>query len=112
MTMDQNAQAFFVYMTAGNLTDARRLARELVERRVAACCNLLPAMVSVYQWQGEVNEDEEVGIIAKTTPARFEDLKAAVREVHNYECPCIVALPVVEGHQPFIDWIAQECQPL
>lgn len=97
-----------VYMTAGSRQEAESIARELVEGRLAACVNIFGPMNSVYRWQGELQMDEEVVMIAKTTAQKFEGLAEKVKSLHSYDCPCIVQLPVTGGHQPFLDWIASE----
>jgi periplasmic divalent cation tolerance protein len=98
----------FIYMTAGNKEEARNIGKELVTSRLAACVNILDNMKSVYMWDGEVQEDSEVVLIAKTTRERLPELVEKVKSIHSYECPCIVSLPVLDGHKPFLDWIAEE----
>jgi len=96
----------FVYMTAGSLEEARRIGRELVSAKLAACVNILPQMHSIYVWEGKLNEDAEVAMIAKTTAARIPELIAKVKSLHSYSLPCIVSLAVEDGHPPFLEWIA------
>ena len=98
----------FIYMTAGNKKEAQNIAKELVTSRLAACVNIFDNMNSVYMWDGEVQEDSEVVLIAKTTQERLPELVEKVKSIHSYDCPCIVSLPVVDGHKPFLDWIAGE----
>ena len=98
----------FIYMTAGNKEEAQNIARELVTSRLAACVNIFDNMNSVYMWDGEVQEDSEMVLIAKTTQARLPELVEKVKSIHSYDCPCIVSLPVADGHKPFLDWIAGE----
>ena len=98
----------FIYMTAGNKEEAQNIARELVTSRLAACVNIFDNMNSVYMWDGEVQEDSEVVLIAKTTQARLPELVEKVKSIHSYDCPCIVSLPVLDGHKPFLEWIAGE----
>jgi periplasmic divalent cation tolerance protein len=98
----------FIYITAGSRDEAAKIAKELVTTRLAACVNLLDNMNSFYLWQGEIQEDTEVVMIAKTTEDRIPELVEKVKSMHSYDCPCIVSLPVLGGYQPFIDWIAEE----
>ena len=98
----------WVYMTAGDWEEARRIGARLVEERLAACVNLLPGMVSLYRWEGAVEEGREVVMIAKTTQNHRADLTARVADLHSYDCPCVVALPMTGGHAPFLDWIGGE----
>lgn len=99
---------YLVYVTVGTLEQARQLGRQVVEARLAACVNIIPGMQSIYHWQGRLCEENECVLVAKTTAARRAALMARLRELHSYECPCIVALPIVAGHQPFLDWLATE----
>ena len=96
----------FIYMTAGNLEEAQKIGRELVSSRLAACVNLLPHMNSIYIWDGKLQEDAEVVMVAKTTEARVSDLIARVKSLHSYSCPCIVSLKVEGGYAPFLEWVA------
>ncbi len=98
----------FIYMTAGNKDEAMAIGKELVTSRLAACVNILDNMNSLYLWQGEIQDDREVVMIAKTTEDRIPELIEKVRSMHSYDCPCIVSLPVAGGYQPFLDWIAKE----
>ena len=98
----------FIYMTAGSRQEAEKIGKELVASRLAACVNILDNMNSIYMWQGEVQEDSEVVIIAKTTEDRVPQLVEKVKSLHSYECPCIVSIPVSGGNQAFLDWIAGE----
>jgi len=88
-----------------SLDEARRVGRILVEEHLAACVNLIGGMGSIYRWQDAVEEAQEVVMIAKTRADLFDRLEARVKELHSYECPCIVALPVWAGHAPYLEWI-------
>jgi periplasmic divalent cation tolerance protein len=98
----------FIYMTAGSRQEAAKIGKELVYSRLAACVNILDNMSSIYMWQGEVQEDSEVVMIAKTTEDRVPQLVEKVKSLHSYECPCVVSIPVSGGNQAFLDWIAEE----
>ncbi len=84
------------------------LARALVRRRAAACVNLVPRVRSIYRWKGRVEEAGETLLVIKTAAARVPDLLAAVRELHPYEVPEGIALPVAEGLEPWLDWVRRE----
>jgi periplasmic divalent cation tolerance protein len=99
-----------VYMTTPNQEEALKLARLLVEERLAACANVLGAVTSVYWWDGKLNEDGEVALIVKTRAALVDALTERVRAVHPYECPCVVALPIDGGNAAFLDWISAEAR--
>jgi periplasmic divalent cation tolerance protein len=102
--------AIFVYITINSPEEARRIGRTLVEERLVACTNLIPGMTSIYRWQGVVEEAQETVIIAKTRAGLFGRLEARVKELHSYDCPCIVAMPVTAGHAPYLEWIAAETE--
>jgi periplasmic divalent cation tolerance protein len=97
-----------VYMTAGSPEEARQIGRSLVESRLAACVNIIEKMTSIFRWEGAIEEGEETVLIAKTTEMCLPKLIEHVKHIHSYECPCIVSLPVEDGHKPFLDWVAVE----
>jgi len=99
--------AISVYMTAGSADEAKRVARALIESRLAACVNILGPIESVFYWDG-VQQEQEVALIAKASAADFDALSAKVREVHSYECPCVVAWPISHGDSEFVKWIGEE----
>lgn len=101
-------RALLVYVTAPSETEAHHLARTVVEERLAACANIIAHITSVYRWKGAVQSDPELVVLFKTTSERAEQLTQRVIELHSYETPCVVALPVVAGAEPFIRWIASE----
>lgn len=100
------SDAIVVFMTAPNADEARRIAKELVERQLAACVQILPEIESVYRWKGEVQRDKEILILAKTTAAQFDVLEKAVREMHSYDTPEIVAVPMAHVSEPYRAWLA------
>ena len=87
--------------------DASTLARALVDARLAACVNILPAMTSVYRWREGIEEDAERQIVIKTTRARLTDLWGRLRELHPYDVPEFVALPIVDGNEAYLRWIGE-----
>jgi periplasmic divalent cation tolerance protein len=100
-----------IYMTAKDKEEARDIGRHLVESRLAACVNILDSMNSMYVWQGELQDETEAVVMAKTTQAIAPKLIAAVKARHSYDCPCIVALPIEDGNPDFIEWIAGQVGP-
>ncbi|HWT00546.1 MAG TPA: divalent-cation tolerance protein CutA [Pyrinomonadaceae bacterium] len=103
--------AIVVLMTAGSREEAARLADMLVGARLAACVQILPEIESIYHWQGKVERAPEVLLLAKTTEAHFAALEAAVRSLHSYETPEIVALPVTAGSAPYLEWLTANVIP-
>lgn len=97
-----------VYLTAKDEAEAKMIARTVVEERLAACANLLGAIQSIYQWKGEICEDTEVALILKTSNDRKIELVARIRELHSYETPCIICLPITDGNPDFLNWISEE----
>ncbi len=97
-----------VYLTFPDQGSALAVARQLVQRRLAACVNVMPTGTSVYRWQGEVAEEPEVVAVVKTVAAKVDDLIAAVRELHPYELPCVVSYPAEGGSAEYIEWVRGE----
>jgi periplasmic divalent cation tolerance protein len=90
---------------------AGRIARVLVENRHAACVNQLPPVASIFRWQGNVEEAEEIPLLIKCTRERYADVEATIRELHPYTTPEIVAVPIAVGFAPYLRWIDDETQP-
>jgi periplasmic divalent cation tolerance protein len=97
--------ALVVFITAADKDEAVRLAEMLVEARLAGCVQILPGMESIYRWQGQVERQEEVLLIAKTLSSKFDDLEREVRTLHSYEAPEIVAVPITSGSRPYLEWL-------
>jgi len=97
-----------IYITAGSMDEARSIGMELVAQRLAACVNIIDSVNSMYWWKGEIRDEREVIIIAKTREELVPDLTERVRAMHSYEVPCIVSLPILDGNGPFLDWIREE----
>jgi periplasmic divalent cation tolerance protein len=100
-----------VLCSVGNGEEAERIATALVQRRLAACVNLVSGVLSIYRWKGAVERDDERLLVIKTSAARFEELRATIVELHPYELPEVVALDVVAGHVPYLEWVAESCTP-
>ncbi len=105
---DDENDTLLVFTNLPDRDAALGLARALVERRLAACVNVLGGCTSVYRWQGDVEEAAEVPVLVKTRAARYPELEALIRELHPYELPEIVAVPVVRGLPEYLDWVAEE----
>ena len=104
--MSKAAEILLVHVSCPP-AQAEPLAVALVEARVAACVSIVPAIRSVYRWQGAVQRDDEALLLIKTAAARFEALKAEVLKHHPYELPEIVAVNPVHGHAPYFDWVVE-----
>jgi periplasmic divalent cation tolerance protein len=103
----KKSTACVVLVTCGSRAEARRIARHVVERKVAACVNLFPsAMESVYRWKGKVETAREWLLILKSTTARLEALEREIRRLHSYEVPEFIALPIASGSRKYLAWLA------
>jgi len=100
--------ALLVFTTLPSADKAAEVAKVLVEERLAACANLLPAVRSIYRWQGKVQDENEVLVLLKTRAEHLERLKLRILELHPYEVPEVLAVPVEAGYQPYLDWLAGE----
>ncbi|MEU6427632.1 divalent-cation tolerance protein CutA [Microbispora sp. NPDC046973] len=103
--------AIEVRVTSDSRDEADRIASAVVARRLAACAQVVAPISSTYWWAGEVGQAEEWLLLMKTTADRFEDLAACVRELHSYEVPEIVAVPIVQGTPDYLEWIRRETVP-
>ena len=97
-----------VYVTVGSPEEGERLAHALVEERLAACVNRVGPVRSVYRWQGRIEQNDEELLIIKTKRALFERLKTRVQELHSYSVPEIIALPILEGSEPYLKWLKEQ----
>ena len=98
-------KAAWLYMTAETRDEAQAIGRALVEERLVACANILGPMDSVYWWDGAVKSETEVAFIVKTRATLVDQVVARVTEMHSYDCPCIVALPIEGGNPDYLAWI-------
>src|SRR5438105_13871107 len=97
-----------VLSTLPNADAAAELAKTIVGEKLAACANLFPALRSVYRWQTKVQDENEVLVLFKTRQEHFERLKSRILELHPYEVPEVLAIPVEQGYQAYLDWLATE----
>jgi len=98
-------RAIAVVTTVGTEEQAYLIAREIIARRQAACVNIIPAIRSIYRWQGKICKDGELLLIVKTLQDEFEGVASTIRELHSYELPEILSFGVSQGDQGFLDWI-------
>lgn len=96
-----------VLVTAGNLRESRKIARRLVESRLAACVNITQPIRSIYRWKGKVANDREFLLFIKTTRELFEEVKTAVTRSHSYTTPEIISLPIIDGSPDYLQWIEE-----
>jgi periplasmic divalent cation tolerance protein len=96
-----------LYCTCPDADTAQGIARALVERRLAACVNVIPGLRSIYRWQGALHDDAECLLLVKTRDAQVGAVAEAIRGLHPYELPEVIAVPVVAGLAPYLDWIRE-----
>lgn len=101
-------QALLVLTNVPDGATAQAIAHAVVGQRLAACVNVLPAVTSIYRWQGAMEQASEVTLLIKTTQARYAELEAAIKSAHPYEVPEIIASPIVAGLPAYLDWVAEE----
>jgi periplasmic divalent cation tolerance protein len=99
-----------ILTTTGSKEEARKIANELVQRRLAACVNIVPKVESIYRWEGKVESAEEWMLIIKTDSAVFEKVRDAIKELHSYDLPECVSLSVEAGSTEYLQWIGEQVQ--
>jgi len=95
-----------------NQSTANNIANELIELKLAACVNILPAVTSVYRWQGKLEQETEVQLQIKTTMELYQSVEEQLLMLHPYDVPEVIALPIINAHQPYLDWIKQNTKAL
>ncbi|MBI4466542.1 MAG: divalent-cation tolerance protein CutA [Acidobacteria bacterium] len=95
-----------VFVTCGSAPEAERIARALVEERLAACVNISSPIRSVYRWEGKLNDEPEVLLVIKTARALFDRVRRAVEKLHSYQVPEVICLPVIDGAPNYLNWLS------
>lgn len=103
------AQILLVLCTFPDAGLAKRVARQLIENKLAACANITAPVESVYRWEGKIEEAAEVMVIFKTTSERFEQLQSKLRALHPYNVPEIIAWPLRQGLPEYLNWVSESC---
>ena len=101
-------RAVFVYTTWPSIVEAEKAGRNLVERRLTACVNILPGMISHYRWQGAIERAEETVMIIKTRASLAEPVRAAVKELHSYSTPAFLVIPIESVDDTYLEWLLAE----
>ena len=110
--MDRSStQGYLVYSTCRDEAEARHIGRTVVERRLAACANIVPTIVSYYWWEGQLQEDGEALLLLKTTAQAVPALMQAIRELHSYTVPAISAIPLDAVNPAYLRWLQAEVRP-
>ena len=107
MSEQVNTEEIVVFVTAPGEEEAAKIALALVEAKLAACVNIIRDIRSIYAWQGNIEDDSELLLIIKTRKSLFDDLSAKVGELHSYDLPEVIALPIVDGSKEYLKWIGE-----
>ncbi|MEW6601255.1 MAG: divalent-cation tolerance protein CutA [Nitrospirota bacterium] len=102
---DQAEKGIVIFITSPNEDEAARIARSLVEAGLAACANIIRNIRSIYTWQGKIQDDAEVLMVVKTKRGLFNEVADMVKRLHSYDVPEIIALPITDGSQDYLDWL-------
>ncbi|MEQ9329618.1 MAG: divalent-cation tolerance protein CutA [Rhodospirillales bacterium] len=108
MTDETRSDICILYVTASGREEAVRIGRAVVERRLAACANVVGPTTAIYRWQDEICEDEEAVLILKTTARLADEAVAEIRNLHSYDLPCVLRFDIAGGLPPFLAWVADE----
>jgi periplasmic divalent cation tolerance protein len=108
LTRKSGGQVLVILVTMKNQEEAVRIGEKMVHAKLAACANIIPGIQSIYRWKGKVAKAQEVLLILKSTKPRYRALEKAIKAMHLYEVPEIIALPVTEGLEPYIRWVRSE----
>jgi len=107
---EQTENEIVIFITAPNEDEAARIARSLVEARLAACANIVRNIRSIYTWQGKIQDDSEVLMIVKTRKGLFSAVSGKVKELHSYDVPEIIALPIMDGSPDYLNWLKESTE--
>jgi len=100
--------AVWIYVTASDTAEAEKIGRAMVEARLAACANVLGETTAIYWWEGAVESGREAALILKSRQDLVPAITRAINDIHSYDCPCVVALPITDGNPEFLTWIDAE----
>ena len=101
-------QVLVIFVTAASRKEAVKIGKRMVSAKLAACANIIPGVQSIYRWKGKIAHARETLLILKSTKARYGELEEAIKMVHTYECPEIIALPVKKGLDQYVGWVCKE----
>lgn len=98
-----------IYITAGDMEEARRIGKKLIEERLAACVNIFP-ITSIFRWKDNIDEAQEFGVLVKTKTVKVKEIEQRVKEIHSYEVPCVISFKLDEGSPDFLRWIDESVE--
>lgn len=97
-----------VLTTCASADEAEKIARALVSKKLAACVNVLPAVRSIYRWKGAVEDAQETQLAIKSSRGLFDEVRAEIEKLHSYELPEVIAIPIVDGSEAYLEWLGRE----
>lgn len=100
--------AIIIYLTCRDHQEAEIIAKALVEEQLVACANIFAPHMSIYRWEGKIEQGQEVAVMFKTQSKFFKKAKERIVSLHSYECPCVVSWPIKKGHGPFLQWVTDQ----
>lgn len=104
----QNPDFIIILITVGSIDEAQQISRALLEQKKVACVNIVPKISSLFWWQGKIDQENEVLLLAKTKKSKFPEIINLVKEVHSYDVPEVIALPIIAGNPDYLEWIERE----
>ena len=107
MAEEMNETVRIAFCTAPNKEEAETIARHLVEKRLAACCSIIPKIVSIYRWQGKIEKDEEWMLVIKTSARKYDKLEKEIKMQHSYTVPEILSFNIDKGSGAYVDWLLE-----
>ena len=99
-----------VLVTCGSMGEARKIGRRVVEKKLAACANIVFGVESIYRWKGTVEQAREILVLMKTSSARLRELEREVKRMHSYDVPEFIVLPIVAGSREYLDWVGENAR--
>ena len=106
----ENLTYIVLLITAGSIEEARQISRALLEQKKVACVNIVPQISSLFWWQGKIDSESEVLLLAKTKASKLPEILDLVREIHSYDVPEVIALPILDGNREYLEWIDKEIE--
>jgi periplasmic divalent cation tolerance protein len=105
-------QTIVIFVTASSIEEARKIGQTLVEEKHVACCNIVQSVESIFKWQGKLHVEREALMICKTREDLFDIVEKRIKQLHSYEVPEIIAIPITHGSKGYLDWVTKETETL
>ena len=99
-----------LYLTFGNVENAENVITFLLERELIACANIIRNITSFFEWEGKIQKNEEVLVFIKTSESNYDEVVNAVKDLHQYDLPCILKMPISDGDSDFVNWVLEQCK--